>query len=133
MSPSTITYYTIRLCNHLLFATQSLIPHSLAHLSPHSTGSLISSCYARAIKQSALSFDVIFGPAYKGIPLVTCVSVAWHQLFGEDKDICYNRKEAKDHGEVWELLRCLLFIHATVYDDTVSKLTYSSDWWMDGF
>lgn len=65
---------------------------------------ILYSCYARAIKQSSLSFDVIFGPAYKGIPLVTCVSVAWHQLFGEDKDICYNRKEAKDHGEVLVLL-----------------------------
>jgi len=78
-----------------------------------------------------MSFDVIFGPAYKGIPLVTCVSVAWHQLFGEDKDICYNRKEAKDHGEVWELLR---FMHATVCDDTVSKTDYLQILlgWMDG-
>ena len=82
-----------------------------------------------------MSFDVIFGPAYKGIPLVTCVSVAWHQLFGEDKDICYNRKEAKDHGEVWELLRCLLFMHATVCDDTVSKTDYLQILlgWMDGW
>jgi len=65
---------------------------------------MIYSCYARAIQQSSLAFDVIFGPAYKGIPLVTGVSVAWHQLFGEDKDICYNRKEAKDHGEVTYLI-----------------------------
>jgi orotate phosphoribosyltransferase len=52
------------------------------------------------VKDSGLEFDVIFGPAYKGIPLVTAFSIAWYELFGESKDICYNRKEAKDHGEV---------------------------------
>ncbi|KAJ1398889.1 phosphoribosyltransferase-like protein, partial [Ochromonadaceae sp. CCMP2298] len=48
---------------------------------------------------SGLQFDVIFGPAYKGIPLVTAVAMSWSLLYGEDKDVSYNRKEAKDHGE----------------------------------
>ena len=60
----------------------------------------LSRCYARAIKDAGINFDVIFGPAYKGIPLTTAISIAWYELFGESKDVAYNRKEAKDHGEV---------------------------------
>jgi orotate phosphoribosyltransferase len=60
------------------------------------------SFYAQAIKEAGVEFDVIFGPAYKGIPLATAVSVAWLQMYGESKDVSYNRKEAKDHGEVIE-------------------------------
>ena len=56
--------------------------------------------YAQAIKQSGIAFEVIFGPAYKGIPLATSISVAWLQMYGESKDVAYNRKEVKDHGEV---------------------------------
>ena len=56
--------------------------------------------YAQAIKQSGIVFEVIFGPAYKGIPLATAISVAWLQMYGESKDVAYNRKEVKDHGEV---------------------------------
>jgi orotate phosphoribosyltransferase len=51
------------------------------------------------IKKASLHFDVIFGPAYKGICLAAAVSTAWYQLYGESKDFSYNRKEAKDHGE----------------------------------
>ncbi len=49
-----------------------------------------------------MQFDVLFGPAYKGIPLVATVAVALSELSGGrgDWDICYNRKEPKDHGEV---------------------------------
>jgi len=61
--------------------------------------SILSRAYAQAIHDQHLEFDVIFGPAYKGIPLVTAFAIAWYELFGESKDICYNRKEAKDHGE----------------------------------
>lgn len=53
-----------------------------------------------AIRESGVQFDVIFGPAYKGIPLATSLSMAWMQLYGENKHVCYNRKEVKDHGEV---------------------------------
>jgi orotate phosphoribosyltransferase len=60
--------------------------------------------YAMAIKQSGIEFDVIFGPAYKGIPLATAVALSWCQLYGESKDICYNRKEVKDHGEGGQLV-----------------------------
>jgi orotate phosphoribosyltransferase len=59
----------------------------------------LSRSYAMAIRRTGLQFDVIFGPAYKGIPLATAVAVAWFDLYGENKDVSYNRKEAKDHGE----------------------------------
>ena len=54
--------------------------------------------YARAINESGIAFDVLFGPAYKGIPLVTAAAVALADG-GRDVPIAYNRKEAKDHGE----------------------------------
>jgi orotate phosphoribosyltransferase len=63
-----------------------------------------------AIRESGVQFDVIFGPAYKGIPLATTLAMAWCQLYGENKEICYNRKEVKDHGEV-VLMRCKRILH----------------------
>lgn len=57
-------------------------------------------CYAQAIRDSGVQFDVLFGPAYKGIPLATAVGMAWSDMFSEDVEVSYNRKEAKDHGEV---------------------------------
>jgi orotate phosphoribosyltransferase len=54
--------------------------------------------YARALQQSGVAFDMLFGPAYKGIPLVAAVSVALAEG-GRDVPYAYNRKEAKDHGE----------------------------------
>ncbi len=59
----------------------------------------LSICYAKAIRKHGVEFDVIFGPAYKGIPLATAIATAWYDLYNESKDICYNRKEVKDHGE----------------------------------
>lgn len=60
---------------------------------------LLSRFYAQAVRASGVSFDVIFGPAYKGIPLAASIAAAWYDLYGESKDYCYNRKEAKTHGE----------------------------------
>ena len=60
---------------------------------------LLSHFYAQAVRASGVSFDVIFGPAYKGIPLAASIAAAWYALFGESKDYSYNRKEAKAHGE----------------------------------
>lgn len=54
--------------------------------------------YARALQQQAPRFDVLFGPAYKGIPLATATACALHHS-GVDVGVAYNRKEAKDHGE----------------------------------
>jgi len=55
--------------------------------------------YADTIMESGLKFDVLFGPAYKGIPLATAIAVALFTKYGKDVPVAYNRKEAKDHGE----------------------------------
>ena len=55
--------------------------------------------YARAIHESfGDDFDVVFGPAYKGIPLAVVTAIAYHELFGREVRYCCDRKEAKDHG-----------------------------------
>lgn len=55
--------------------------------------------YAHAIKDSGIEFDVIFGPAYKGIPLAAGIAMSLSQIDGLDYPFAYNRKEKKDHGE----------------------------------
>ena len=55
--------------------------------------------YARAIHDNfGLDFDVLFGPAYKGIPLAVSCAIAFHDLYGKEVRYCSNRKEVKDHG-----------------------------------
>ena len=54
---------------------------------------------AHAINESKLNYDVLFGPAYKGIPFVTAAAIGLNTLFGKNVEFAFNRKEAKDHGE----------------------------------
>lgn len=61
--------------------------------------------YARAIEANfGLDFDVVFGPAYKGIPLAVITTMALHELYGKEVRYCSNRKEVKDHGDAGILL-----------------------------
>ena len=61
--------------------------------------------YARAIEAAfGLDFDVVFGPAYKGIPLSVVTAMGLAELYGKEVQYCSNRKEAKDHGEGGNLL-----------------------------
>ena len=61
--------------------------------------------YAKAIHDNfGLDFDVLFGPAYKGIPLSVATAIAIHELYGKEVRYCSNRKEAKDHGDAGILL-----------------------------
>ena len=61
--------------------------------------------YARAIKENfGLDFDIVFGPAYKGIPLSVVTAMAIHELYGKEVRYCSNRKEVKDHGDTGILL-----------------------------
>lgn len=61
--------------------------------------------YARAIHDNfGLDFDVVFGPAYKGIPLSVVTAIAMDELYGKEVRYCSNRKEAKDHGDAGILL-----------------------------
>ncbi len=65
-------------------------------------------CYAEAIKNSGIEFDVIFGPAYKGIPIASATAIQLHDQYGINKPWCFNRKEAKDHGEGGNLVGAAL-------------------------
>lgn len=61
--------------------------------------------YAEAIRDNyGTDFDVLFGPAYKGIPLAVAATIAFSELYGRDIRYCSNRKEAKDHGDAGILL-----------------------------
>ena len=66
--------------------------------------------YARAIDENfGLDFDVVFGPAYKGIPLAVVTAIALQELYGKQVRYCSNRKEVKDHGaDAGNLLGCEL-------------------------
>lgn len=55
--------------------------------------------YAECIHDNGIEFDTLFGPAYKGIPLAVSTAVALYSKFGVDVNYCFDRKEAKDHGE----------------------------------
>jgi len=55
--------------------------------------------YASALESEGVEFDVLFGPAYKGITIASAASIALYHSFGEDVPYCFNRKEAKKHGE----------------------------------
>lgn len=78
--------------------------------------------YAEAILASGVEFDVIFGPAYKGIPLGAVTAVALAQK-GVDKPFCYNRKEAKDHGEGGTLVGAPLNGKVLIIDDVITAGT----------
>ncbi len=83
----------------------------------------LASCYAAAIRDSNLPFDMLFGPAYKGIPLAAATAVA---LFAEQQknySYAYNRKEAKDHGEGGMIVGAKLQGRVLVIDDVISAGT----------
>jgi orotate phosphoribosyltransferase len=91
-----------------------------------SSGALIAgvaACYADAIAESGLDFDVLFGPAYKGIPLSASVAMALHQRHARDLPVAYNRKEAKDHGEGGDLVGAPVSGRVLVVDDVISAGT----------
>ena len=78
--------------------------------------------YARALLASGIAFDMVFGPAYKGIPLAAAVAMALAQL-GVNKPFAYNRKEAKDHGEGGLLVGAPLRGRVLIVDDVISAGT----------
>lgn len=83
----------------------------------------LASCYAAAITESRLSFDMLFGPAYKGIPLAAAASIALYQEQQRNYPFAYNRKEAKDHGEGGMIVGAALQGRVLVIDDVISAGT----------
>ncbi|MBR7518943.1 MULTISPECIES: orotate phosphoribosyltransferase [Pseudomonas] len=80
-------------------------------------------CYAAAIVDSKIPFDVLFGPAYKGIPLAATTSVALADQHQRDVPWCFNRKEAKDHGEGGSLVGAPLAGDVLIIDDVITAGT----------
>lgn len=77
--------------------------------------------YAAAILQSGVDFDLIFGPAYKGIPLVATTAIALFEDFGKSKPYSFNRKESKNHGEGGEIVGHPLGGKVLIIDDVITK------------
>ena len=78
--------------------------------------------YAKAILASGLSYDMLFGPAYKGIPLVAAAAIALDD-WGRDVAYAFNRKEAKDHGEGGSVIGAPLEGRVLIVDDVISAGT----------
>jgi len=83
----------------------------------------IGRCYAACIQESGLQWDVLFGPAYKGIPLASAASIALATHFNQDVPYCFNRKEAKDHGEGGTIVGAALAGKVLVVDDVITAGT----------
>jgi orotate phosphoribosyltransferase len=80
-------------------------------------------CYAQAITDSDIEFDVLFGPAYKGIPLATATSIALADHHQRNVPWCFNRKESKDHGEGGNLVGAALHGRILIIDDVITAGT----------
>ncbi|HYD33055.1 MAG TPA: orotate phosphoribosyltransferase [Methylophilaceae bacterium] len=78
--------------------------------------------YARAIRESGIAFDMLFGPAYKGIPLVSSIAIAFARQ-GHNVPFAFNRKEAKDHGEGGTIVGAPLQGRVLIIDDVISAGT----------
>lgn len=75
--------------------------------------------YAKAILAAQLPFDMLFGPAYKGIPLVSAITIALAES-GHNHSFCFNRKEAKDHGEGGNIVGAPLAGRVLIVDDVIT-------------
>ncbi len=79
--------------------------------------------YAQAIVDSGIAFDVLFGPAYKGIPLAAVAAAALYDVHGRDVAYAFNRKEAKDHGEGGVIVGHPLQGRVLIIDDVITAGT----------
>jgi len=84
---------------------------------------LLSACYAQAMLDSGVDFDMLFGPAYKGIPLAAGITIMFNTEHKQNIPFAYNRKEAKDHGEGGELVGAALKGNVLIVDDVISAGT----------
>jgi len=85
--------------------------------------SAVADCYAAAIVDADIDFDLIFGPAYKGIPLATSVAMSLSRNHGMNVPVAYDRKEAKDHGEGGRMVGAPVKGRVLVVDDVISAGT----------
>ncbi len=83
----------------------------------------LGSCYAQNIIENEINYDVLFGPAYKGIPLVAAIAFALSANHDIDKAYAFNRKEAKDHGEGGLIVGADLNGRVLIVDDVITAGT----------
>ena len=79
--------------------------------------------YAEALHKAEIKFDMIYGPAYKGIPLATATAISFHEVFDNNYPFCFNRKEIKDHGEGGATFGAEIYNRVIVIDDVISAGT----------
>jgi len=79
--------------------------------------------YAAAVADSEIAFDMLFGPAYKGIPLVALTAAALAEHHGRDLPFCFNRKEIKDHGEGGAIVGSPVSGRVLILDDVITAGT----------
>lgn len=79
--------------------------------------------YAQVLQNSGMHCDVLFGPAYKGIPLVTATSLILYEKFNINMRYCFNRKEKKDHGEAGAFVGAPLLGNIVMLDDVITAGT----------
>ena len=84
---------------------------------------VLGQCYADALHGSGLSFDMLFGPAYKGIPLVSAAAMALSERHGRNVPWAFNRKEVKDHGEGGQMVGRPLAGKVVIVDDVITAGT----------
>jgi orotate phosphoribosyltransferase len=85
--------------------------------------SALGNFYAQAIQHSGIAFDVLFGPAYKGIPLAAITASSLYQQFNIDKSYAFDRKEKKDHGEGGQIVGAELKGDILIIDDVITAGT----------
>jgi orotate phosphoribosyltransferase len=84
---------------------------------------ILANCYSSAIISSNVNFDMLFGPAYKGIPLSAAIAISLYSGHGINTPFAYNRKEAKDHGEGGVLVGAAMNGNVLITDDVISAGT----------
>lgn len=85
--------------------------------------SVLGNCYAQALLNSGIPFDMLFGPAYKGIPLATATAISLANTHSLDVPYAFNRKEAKDHGEGGQLIGAPIKGKIAIVDDVITAGT----------
>lgn len=85
--------------------------------------SVLGNCYAQALLNSGIPFDMLFGPAYKGIPLATATAISLANTHSLDVPYAFNRKETKDHGEGGQLIGAPIKGKIAIVDDVITAGT----------
>jgi orotate phosphoribosyltransferase len=83
--------------------------------------------YAATVNNAGIRFDILFGPAYKGIPLVVTTAIALAEEYNIDKPFCFNRKVAKDHGDIGGLVGAPLQGQVLMIEDVITAGTTTEE------